>query len=98
MKALDDAVENLNNIIDVEKANREHKEKDLLEDNTYELKHLVCRQKKVELSAIDKTEELKSEIENETRYRIDAQSHVVENVTNFIVRFQENVTEEGQMG
>merc|ERR1719274_338786 len=98
MKALDDAVENLNNTIDAEKAIREQKEKDLLEDNAYEFKHLLNRQKKIELSAVDKTEEFKSDLENESRYRIDAQKNVVDNVTNFIIRFQENVKEEGGMG
>merc|ERR1711904_198858 len=45
MKALDDAVENLNNTVDIEKANREQKQKDMLDDNATELRHLVNRQK-----------------------------------------------------
>jgi len=98
MKALDDAVENLNSTVDIEKANREQKQKDMLDDNATELRHLVNRQKKIELSTGDKTEELRSDLENEARYRVDAQNNVVENVTSFIQRFQENIKEEGQMG
>eukprot|EP00746_Dinoflagellata_sp_MGD_P162114 gnl/MRDRNA2_/MRDRNA2_89531_c0_seq1.p1 gnl/MRDRNA2_/MRDRNA2_89531_c0~~gnl/MRDRNA2_/MRDRNA2_89531_c0_seq1.p1 ORF type:complete len:302 (+),score=85.35 gnl/MRDRNA2_/MRDRNA2_89531_c0_seq1:71-976(+) len=98
MKALDDAVENLNNTVDIEKANREQKQKDMLDDNASELKHLVNRQRKIELSTGDKTEELRSDLQNEARYRVDAQNNVVENVTSFIQRFQENIKEEGQMG
>merc|ERR1712167_388029 len=98
MKKLDDAVENLNNTIDIEKANREQKQKDMLDDNAHELKNLLQRQKKIELTTGDKTEELRSDLENEARYRVDAQNNVVENVTGFIQRFQENIKEEGQMG
>merc|ERR1712224_208251 len=98
MKALDDAVENLNSTVDIEKANREQKQKDMLDDNATELRHLVNRQKKIELSTGDKTEELRSDLESEARYRVDAQNNVVENVTGFIQRFQENIKEEGQMG
>merc|ERR1739848_321729 len=71
MKALDDAVDNLNNTVDIEKANREQKQKDMLDDNARELRHLVNRQKKIELSTGDKTEELRSDLDNEARHRVD---------------------------
>merc|ERR1719271_1770928 len=98
IKKLDEDVEHLHHLIDVEKANREKMEQDMLDDNAHELRHLVQRQKKIELSTGDKTEELRSDLENEARYRVDAQNNVVENVTSFIQRFQENIKEEGQMG
>jgi len=98
MKALEDAFENLNNTVDIEKANREQKQKDMLDDNAYELKHLINRQKKIELNAGDKTEELRADIQTEANFRVVAQDNVVENVTGFIQRFQENIKEEGEMG
>eukprot|EP00746_Dinoflagellata_sp_MGD_P111982 gnl/MRDRNA2_/MRDRNA2_48849_c0_seq1.p1 gnl/MRDRNA2_/MRDRNA2_48849_c0~~gnl/MRDRNA2_/MRDRNA2_48849_c0_seq1.p1 ORF type:complete len:300 (+),score=88.48 gnl/MRDRNA2_/MRDRNA2_48849_c0_seq1:55-954(+) len=98
MNALDDAAENLNNTVDIEKSNREQKQKNLLEDNAYELRHLINRQRNIELLVGDKTEELRSDLENEARYRVDSQNNVVENITSFIQRFQENIKEEGEMG
>jgi hypothetical protein len=98
MKALDDAYENLNNTVDIEQVNRQQKQKDMLDNNAVETRHLINRQKKIELSTGDRTEELRSDLENEMRYRVDCQNNVVENVTGFIQRFQENIKEEGQMG
>merc|ERR1719265_332700 len=98
MNALDDAAENLNNTVDIEKSNREQKQKNLLEDNSYETRHLIIRQRNIELLMGDKTEELRSDLESEARYRVDGQNNVVENVTSFIQRFQENIKGEGEMG
>merc|ERR550537_297055 len=55
MNALDDAAENLNKTVDIEKLNREQKQKNLLDDNAYELRHLINRQRNIELGMGDKT-------------------------------------------
>lgn len=97
-KELDQGVDFLNNSVDVLKANREQKQKDMFDDNSREYKRLENRQKKMEISTSEKIEEPIEDLDNERRHRIDIQNRTVDEVTNFIGRFQENVREEGEMG
>jgi hypothetical protein len=95
-KELDDGVDFLNNSVDILKANREQKQKDMFEDNEYEFRRLVNRQKKMEISTSEKIEEPIADLDNEISHREFIQNGMVSEVTSFIQRFQENVREEGE--
>lgn len=97
MKALEDAAESLNNNVDVEKANRAQKQKDMIDDNAYELRRLQNRQKKIVLTTEEDIEVPQEDLEHEVSTRVDSQNNVVEEITCFMERFRENLREEAQM-
>lgn len=98
MKELLDAVESLNGTVDMEKFNREQQYMDFKQTSEKERQNLEDRQVRIRTETALNLQALRSDLELETGNRIDNQDGIVDNVTVFIKRFQENIKEEGKMG
>lgn len=98
MKDLIEATDSLNNTLDVDKFNREQYFKDLVLVTEDERKSLEKRQIVTREETSQGMDKRREALNQETENRIENQDGIVDNVTLFIKRFQENITEEGKMG
>lgn len=98
MKDLIEATDSLNNTLDVDKFNREQYFKDLVLVTEDERKSLEKRQIVTREETSQGMDKRREALNQETQNRIENQDGIVDNVTLFIKRFQENITEEGKMG
>lgn len=98
MRDLTEATDSLNNTLDVDKFNREQYFRDLKSVAEVERQGLEKRQELVreetDLGLEKRRDGLTKEIDN----RIVNQDSIVDTVTLFVRRFQENITEEAKMG
>jgi len=98
MKDLIEATDSLNNTLDVDKYNREQYFRDLEavtldERESLEKRQIIARDEQIK--GVDKRRECLNE---ETDNRIENQDGIVDNVTLFVRRFQENMMEDAKMG
>lgn len=94
MKQLLDAAEVLNNTVDAEKFNREQQYMDFKQMSGRERQSMEDRQVRTRQDTQKSLAVLKEELETEVDNRIENQDGIVDNVTVFIKRFQENIKED----
>merc|ERR1712096_176861 len=93
MKQLLDAAESLNNTVDAEKFNREQQYMDFKRMSERERQHLEDKQVRTRQTTDFDLSRLRTDLEKEVDSRIENQDGIVDNVTVFIKRFQENIKE-----
>merc|ERR1711985_139936 len=94
MKELADAIESMNLAVDAEKFSREQQYMDFKQWAHSEQEQLGKRQYAVERETNDTLGNLREGLQEETQDRIDCQDGIVENITLFVKRFQDNIKEE----
>jgi len=94
MKELADAIEAMNLAVDAEKFSREQQYMDFKQWAHAEQERLGKRQYQVERETNDTLGNLREGLQEETQDRIDCQDGIVENITLFVKRFQDNIKEE----
>jgi len=94
MKELADAVEAMNLAVDAEKFSREQQYMDFKQWAHSEQERLGKRQYQVERETNDTLGNLREGLQEETQDRIECQDGIVENITLFVKRFQDNIKEE----
>ena len=95
-KILEEEVILLNNQIDSEKFKREQQQMEIKVDLDRERERITKRQYEIQVKMDEGFEALKVDIEKETDHRNVCQDGIVDNVSAFIRKFQENVREEGK--
>merc|ERR1719274_200463 len=91
MKELADAIEAMNLAVDAEKFSREQQYMDFKQWAHGEQERLGKRQYQVERETNDTLGNLREGLQEETQDRIECQDGIVENITLFVKRFQDNI-------
>jgi hypothetical protein len=94
MKELADAIEAMNLAVDAEKFSREQQYMDFKQWAHSQQERLGKRQYEVERETNDSLGNLREGLQDETQDRIECQDGIVENITLFVKRFQDNIKEE----
>lgn len=94
MKQLLDAAESLNNVVDSEKFTREQQYMDFKKMSERERQGLEDKQVRIRQDTHLHLHHLQTDLEKEVDGRIENQDGIVDNVTVFIKRFQENIKED----
>merc|ERR1719240_615853 len=96
MKELADAIEAMNLAVDAEKFSREQQYMDFKQWAHAEQERLGKRQYQVERETNDTLGNLREGLQEESKDRIECQDGIVENITLFVKRFQDNIKEDTQ--
>lgn len=98
LKELSDAMDLLNTTLDTEKFNREQQYQGMKNEIDREQTRLGKRQYQIEVESTRLCTSLRDDLVEETKHRFEGQDGIVDNVSSFIKRFQDNIREEGRMG
>lgn len=95
---LEETVAMLERTCAVEREKRGIKHDEFKKECDIELKKLDDRQVRIRQSNAEICEALRRDLESEKERRTEGQDHIVEQITEFIRKFQAHIAEEGEMG